>query len=137
MVSSKKKWTDVNPIRRRMKKCKASSGQNGQLVHWWLLVHSGPSAGPGNGDDVAASHVSKRPAPLCAAFPQIGAFYTAMPTIQLPTAVLFVFIDPLARSRRCTCLSNNVMSERLAPSRQQFFFSSFLMSKFWRNLTKF
>jgi hypothetical protein len=22
-------------------KCKASSGQNGQLVHWWLLVHSG------------------------------------------------------------------------------------------------
>jgi hypothetical protein len=25
-----------------MKKCKASSGQNGQLVHWWLLVHSGP-----------------------------------------------------------------------------------------------
>jgi hypothetical protein len=22
-----------------MKKYKASSGQNGQLVHWWLLVH--------------------------------------------------------------------------------------------------
>jgi hypothetical protein len=42
MVSSKKKWTVMNPIRRRMKKCKASSGQNGQLVHWWLLVHSGP-----------------------------------------------------------------------------------------------
>ncbi len=41
MVSSKKKWTVMNPIRRRMKKCKVSSGQNGQLVHWWLLVHSG------------------------------------------------------------------------------------------------
>ncbi len=41
MVSSKKKWIVMNPIRRRMKKCKASSGQNGQLVHWWLLVHSG------------------------------------------------------------------------------------------------
>jgi hypothetical protein len=41
MVSSKKKWTVMNPIRRQMKKCKASSGQNGQLVHWWLLVHSG------------------------------------------------------------------------------------------------
>jgi hypothetical protein len=41
MVSSKKKWTVMNPICRRMKKCKASSGQNGQLVHWWLLVHSG------------------------------------------------------------------------------------------------
>jgi hypothetical protein len=40
VVSSKKKWTVMNPIRRRMKKCKASSGQNGQLVHWWLLVHS-------------------------------------------------------------------------------------------------
>ncbi len=45
MVSSKKKWTTMNPIRRRMKKRKASSGQNGQLVHWWLLVHSGPKIG--------------------------------------------------------------------------------------------
>jgi hypothetical protein len=42
MVSNKKKWTVMNPIRRRMKKRKASSGQNDQLVHWWLLVHSGP-----------------------------------------------------------------------------------------------
>jgi hypothetical protein len=41
VVSSKKKWTVMNPIRRRMKKCNPSSGQNGQLVHWWLLVHSG------------------------------------------------------------------------------------------------
>jgi len=24
-----------------MKKRSPSSGQNGQLVHWWLLVHSG------------------------------------------------------------------------------------------------
>ncbi len=55
--------------------------------------HHPPPAGPGNGDDVAASHVSKRPAPLCAAFPKIPAFHTAMPTIQLPTTVLFVFID--------------------------------------------
>jgi hypothetical protein len=38
MVSSKKKWTVVNPIPRRMKKCKASSGQNDQLLHWWLLA---------------------------------------------------------------------------------------------------
>jgi hypothetical protein len=30
------------PIRRRMKKRNPSSGQNGQLVHWWLLIHSGP-----------------------------------------------------------------------------------------------
>jgi hypothetical protein len=42
MVSSKKKWTVMNPIRRRMKKRNPSSGQNGQLVHWWLLIHSGP-----------------------------------------------------------------------------------------------
>jgi hypothetical protein len=33
----------MNPIRGRMKKRKASSGQNGQLVHWWLLIHSGQS----------------------------------------------------------------------------------------------
>jgi hypothetical protein len=39
---SKKKWTVMNPIRRRMKKRNPSSGQNGQLVHWWLLIHSGP-----------------------------------------------------------------------------------------------
>jgi hypothetical protein len=45
MVSSKKKWTVMNPIRRQMKKCKASSGQNDQLVHWWLLVHSGQNIG--------------------------------------------------------------------------------------------
>jgi hypothetical protein len=44
MVSSKKKWTMMNPIWRQMKNCTPSSGQNGQLVHWWLLVHSAPSA---------------------------------------------------------------------------------------------
>jgi hypothetical protein len=43
MVSSKKKWTVMNPIRRPMKKCNPSSGQNGQLVHWWVLIHSGPN----------------------------------------------------------------------------------------------
>jgi hypothetical protein len=42
MVSSKKKWTVMNPIRRQMKKRNPSSEQNGQLVHWWLLIHSGP-----------------------------------------------------------------------------------------------
>jgi hypothetical protein len=31
----------MNPIRRQMKKRNPSSGQNGQLVHWWLLIHSG------------------------------------------------------------------------------------------------
>jgi hypothetical protein len=41
VVSSKKKWTLMNPIRHRMKKRNPSSGQNGQLVHWWLPVHSG------------------------------------------------------------------------------------------------
>jgi hypothetical protein len=41
MVSSKKKWTVMNPIRRPMKKRNPSSGQNGQLVHWWVLIHSG------------------------------------------------------------------------------------------------
>jgi hypothetical protein len=25
-----------------MKKRNPSSGQNGQLVHWWVLIHSGP-----------------------------------------------------------------------------------------------
>jgi hypothetical protein len=44
-MDCEKKWTAMNPIRRRMKKRKASSGQNGQLVHWWLLVHSGPVNG--------------------------------------------------------------------------------------------
>jgi hypothetical protein len=43
VVSSKKKKkrTMMNPIWGRMKKRSPSSGQNGQLVHWWLLVHSG------------------------------------------------------------------------------------------------
>jgi hypothetical protein len=41
VVSSKKKWTVMNPIRHQMEKRNPSSGQNGQLVHWWLLVHSG------------------------------------------------------------------------------------------------
>ncbi len=41
VVSSKKKSTVMNPIRRRMKKRNPSIGQNGQLVHWWLLIHSG------------------------------------------------------------------------------------------------
>jgi radical SAM superfamily enzyme len=41
MVSSKKKWTVMNPIRRQMKKHNPSNGQNNQLVHWWLLIHYG------------------------------------------------------------------------------------------------
>jgi hypothetical protein len=41
VVSSKKKSTVMSPIRRRMKKRNPSSGQNGQLVHWLLLIHSG------------------------------------------------------------------------------------------------
>jgi hypothetical protein len=28
-----------------MKKCNPSGGQNGQLVHWWLLIHSGRKDG--------------------------------------------------------------------------------------------
>jgi hypothetical protein len=28
-----------------MKKRNPSSGQNGQLVHWWLLIHSGRGHG--------------------------------------------------------------------------------------------
>jgi len=43
VVSSKKKWTVMDPIWHRMKKRSPSSGQNGQLVHWWLLVHSVPN----------------------------------------------------------------------------------------------
>ncbi len=35
MVSCKKKWIEMNPIRRRMKKCNPSNEQHGQLVHWW------------------------------------------------------------------------------------------------------
>jgi hypothetical protein len=31
-----------------MRKGNPSSGQNGQLVHWWLLIHSGPEIGIGN-----------------------------------------------------------------------------------------
>jgi hypothetical protein len=41
VISNKKKWTVMNPMWRRMKKRSPSRGQNGQLVHWWLLVHSG------------------------------------------------------------------------------------------------
>jgi hypothetical protein len=33
----------MSPIRRWMKKRNPSGGQNGQLVHWWLLIHSAPS----------------------------------------------------------------------------------------------
>jgi hypothetical protein len=50
VVSSKKKWTVMNPIRRRMQERNPSSGQNGQLVHWWLLVHSGPERGDPDGE---------------------------------------------------------------------------------------
>ncbi len=41
VVSSKKKSTVMGPIRRQMKKRNPSGGQNGQLVHWWVLIHSG------------------------------------------------------------------------------------------------
>ncbi len=37
MVNSKMKWTGMNPIWCWMKKRSPSSGQNGELVHWWLL----------------------------------------------------------------------------------------------------
>jgi hypothetical protein len=44
VVSSKKKSTVMSPIRRQMKKRNPSGGQNGQLVHWWVLIHSGPGS---------------------------------------------------------------------------------------------
>jgi hypothetical protein len=47
VVSNKKISTVMSPIRRRMKKRNPSGGQNGQLVHWWLLFHSGrPNVDP-------------------------------------------------------------------------------------------
>jgi hypothetical protein len=52
VVSSKKKSTVMSPIRRRMKKRNPSSGQNGQLVHWWLLIHSGRDLVVCNGDGI-------------------------------------------------------------------------------------
>jgi hypothetical protein len=42
MVNNKKKWIVMNPIWCQMKKCNPSNEQNDQLVHWRLLVHSGP-----------------------------------------------------------------------------------------------
>ncbi len=41
MINNEMKWIGMNPIWHRMKKCSPSNGQNGQLMHWWLLVHSG------------------------------------------------------------------------------------------------
>jgi len=29
-------------VSNRMKKCSPSYGQNDQLVHWWVLIHSDP-----------------------------------------------------------------------------------------------
>jgi hypothetical protein len=83
---------------------------------------------------VAASHVSKHPAPLCAAFPKIAAFDTAMPTIQLPTAVLFVFIDSLPKMHLSfkQCDVREIAAFQTAVS-----FSSFFMSRFLLNFTKF
>jgi hypothetical protein len=40
VVSSKEKRSVMNPILCRMKKRSPSTGQNNQLVHWWLLIHS-------------------------------------------------------------------------------------------------
>jgi hypothetical protein len=45
VVNSKKKWIVMNPISHRMKKRNPSTGQNGQLAHWWLLVQSGQRLG--------------------------------------------------------------------------------------------
>jgi len=47
VVNIKKKLTMMNPIRCRMKKRNPSSGQNNQLVHWWMLIHSAPFGGLG------------------------------------------------------------------------------------------
>jgi hypothetical protein len=41
MISSKKKCTRMTRISRQMKKRNPWRGQNGQLVHDWLLVHTG------------------------------------------------------------------------------------------------
>jgi hypothetical protein len=42
MVITKKKWNVMNPIWWQMKKLNPYSGQNGEFMHWWLLVSSGP-----------------------------------------------------------------------------------------------
>jgi len=80
VVSNKKKSTVMSPIRRRMKKRNPSSGQNGQLVHWWLLIHSG--------------HVL-RPIQLLALMNRLKKFVNGpgnnMKHTQLRTNVLFYF----------------------------------------------
>jgi hypothetical protein len=48
----------MNPIWRRMKKRSPSSGQNGQLVHWWLLVHSGHMKVVKTGTQLVCGHTS-------------------------------------------------------------------------------
>jgi hypothetical protein len=41
-INNKNKWIVMNPIWHWMKKRSPSNGQNNQLVHWWLMVQSGP-----------------------------------------------------------------------------------------------
>jgi hypothetical protein len=56
VVSSKKKSTVMSPIRCRMKKRNPSSGQNDQLVHWWLLIHFGQIKGLENDFNCQRKH---------------------------------------------------------------------------------
>ncbi len=48
MVNNIKKWTMMNFIWHQMKKPSPSNGQNRELVHWWLLVHSGHNKDDGD-----------------------------------------------------------------------------------------
>jgi len=82
-----------------MKKCKASSGQNGQLVHWWLLVHSGRESTTrkicysGTGPDTTCSHLKVEVDPQLGhnGHPEAGALGVAA-SIQLKDRWFLTYI---------------------------------------------
>ncbi len=120
MVSSKNKSTVMSPIRRRMKKRNPSGGQNGQLVHWWLLIHSAPHPGLSNGTRSVARGTI------------VWKLSTWQPNRQMKTRGVSVTLSPchfrdsqnVAKSLRLTLhrklFATNPSPQRLSESTQKF-----------------
>ncbi len=107
VVSSKKKSIVMSPIRRRMKKRNPSNAQNGQLLHWWLLIHSGPFLPPPMAPRTTVVH------PLLGQFCELAAhrhahrprmyslycqhqhwvFFWSIPFLQFLPFILFTFVS--------------------------------------------
>jgi len=110
-------WIVMNPIWCWMKKCSPSSGQNDQLVHWWLLVHSNLIFSFHNKTPLLLlfCYFRNRPTQFLVLFSyskKIDPIYLLIPSLTYLVLDLIVFLNFLVTINPITCLLASLTHNR-------------------------